>query len=62
MYLNESDTTIDVIADEGENSKGPSLTIDTIGDDPFVDVGLISNSNAQLESYYAITSEGYLYT
>ncbi|NQX83867.1 MAG: hypothetical protein HRS57_01595, partial [Mycoplasmataceae bacterium] len=60
LYLNTLDNTNEVTNIENNTTNG--VEFDTIGNDPFIDVGVISNSNEKLESYYAITSEGYLYT
>ncbi|NQX84179.1 MAG: hypothetical protein HRS57_03205, partial [Mycoplasmataceae bacterium] len=60
LYLDTIDNTNNVTNIENNTTNG--VEFDTIGNDTFIDVGVISNSNEQLESYYAITSEGYLYT
>ncbi|NQX83929.1 MAG: hypothetical protein HRS57_01910 [Mycoplasmataceae bacterium] len=61
-YLEElNNTTTESLVNDGSSDIGV-IGEDIIGNENFIDVGFISNSNEQLESYYAITSEGYLYT
>ncbi|NQX83707.1 MAG: hypothetical protein HRS57_00760, partial [Mycoplasmataceae bacterium] len=62
MYADDISNSNVEILDDGSLSTSETIDVDTIGSDEFADIGLISNSNEQLESYYVITSEGYLYT
>ncbi|NQX83865.1 MAG: hypothetical protein HRS57_01585 [Mycoplasmataceae bacterium] len=57
--LNETTTNTSI---EGEDNSFETVDVDTIGNAPFTEIGLLSNNQDYNESYYAITSEGYLYT
>ncbi|NQX84198.1 MAG: hypothetical protein HRS57_03300 [Mycoplasmataceae bacterium] len=52
----------DKVTQESENISDIFDDIDTIGTDPFLDAGFLSSSSTSQETYYVITSEGYLYT
>ena len=62
LYADTLSNAANEVVSDDISSGIETVDIDTIGTDPFIEVGLISNSNEKLESYYAITSQGYLYT
>ncbi|NQX83860.1 MAG: hypothetical protein HRS57_01560 [Mycoplasmataceae bacterium] len=63
LYIMDSnDESTSSSIEEDEQNLPEIINVDTIGSGPFVEVGLLSNNADRNESYYAITSEGYLYT
>lgn len=62
IFTLPSNKNVDEVIQNEENITSPLGDIDTIGTDPFLDAGFLSSSKTSQESYYVITSEGYLYT